>query len=364
MPKSYSQYTAFLALTKASLRSMLKSPSSVVFSIAFPLVFILVFGLIGDRNSKIKIGVTTDSEMMSPAFNRILQDSSLEIKVMPPSEVKKAFQNGLIQVLMSIEKDSLNPGRDKIVITSGEHNAAVLKQVNALIHLDQIGGNPELEAKLNQEFTVQQTYITDKEFKLIDFILPGQLGFSLLAASVFGTAFVFFHLRQMVVLKRFFATPIKKSVVLLSEGFARLVFQLVGALLIILIGKYFFNYTLIYGWFTVLEMLFISAIGLLVFMSFGFIISGVARSDSVIPPLANIITMPQFLLAGTFFSIEALPTWLQWIAKLMPLTYFNQALRSVAFDGLSLWDVRFDLFILVLWGVIGYAAASKLFKWE
>jgi len=74
--------------------------------------------------------------------------------------------------------------------------------------------------------------------------------------------------------------------------------------------------------------------------------------------------MPQFLLAGTFFSVDVLPGWLQIIAKLMPLTYFNNALRAIAFDGAGLWTVRFDLAILLLWGIIGYAAASKLFKWE
>jgi hypothetical protein len=46
---------------------------------------------------------------------------------------------------------------------------------------------------------------------------------------------------------------------------------------------------------------YLSFIALLVFMGFGFIISGLAKTESSIPPLANIITLPQFLLAGTFF---------------------------------------------------------------
>ena len=42
----------------------------------------------------------------------------------------------------------------------------------------------------------------------------------------------------------------------------------------------------------------------IVFMGFGFAVSGIAKNESAVPPIANIITLPQFLLSGTFFSIS------------------------------------------------------------
>ena len=102
----------------------------------------------------------------------------------------------------------------------------------------------------------------------------------------------------------------------------------------------------------------------MVFMGFGFIISGLAKSESSIPPLANIVTLPQFLMAGTFFSISNFPKWLQPFCKALPLTYLNDALRQISFEGASLWDVRMDMLILFGWGIIIYAAASRVFKWE
>jgi ABC-2 type transport system permease protein len=102
----------------------------------------------------------------------------------------------------------------------------------------------------------------------------------------------------------------------------------------------------------------------MVFMGFGFSVSGLAKSESSIPPLANMITMPQFLLAGTFFSIDNFPKWLQPISRALPLTYLNDALRKTAFEGASLWDLRIDILVLLVWGVLVYALASKVFKWE
>jgi len=99
-------------------------------------------------------------------------------------------------------------------------------------------------------------------------------------------------------------------------------------------------------------------------MGFGFIVSGIAKNEGSIPPLANIITLPQFLLAGTFFSIEVFPRWLQPICKILPLTYFNDAMRKIAFEGAHLVDCWQQIGILLIWGVIVYMAAIKIFRWE
>ena len=82
--------------------------------------------------------------------------------------------------------------------------------------------------------------------------------------------------------------------------------------MIILAGHYLFDFTLVNGFITFLDMMVLSFIGLVVFMGFGFIISSVAKNESSIPPFANIFTLPQFLLGGTFFSTHVFPKWLQW----------------------------------------------------
>jgi ABC-2 type transport system permease protein len=224
--------------------------------------------------------------------------------------------------------------------------------------------DPEI-MKRQQELVGIDMHVSQvRDYKTIDFILPGQLSFSLLASGVFGTAFVFFNLRQTLVLKRFFATPVRREVIVISEGIARMLFQLIGAIVIISIGYFAFGYTLYHGWITFIEMLVLCAMALLIFMGFGFIISGVAKSESSIPPLSNLITLPQFLLAGTFFSIDNFPRWLQPFCNALPLTYLNHALRKIAFEGVNLWAVRTDVAVLLLWGVVIYIVAGRAFKWE
>ena len=365
--QSYSQFKAFKAITIAALRSISKSPSSVIFTIAFPLIFILVFGFIGgDGMSNIKVAFSPDSDTTTLLAKQIGQQATLKFVAYNDStDLFSKIEKGKINVLLDIQATQ-NPEKPAYLITLKALPTALSQSNRLKMELQQIiaSQDPEIHDRMARLVDIQQDSINKKEFKTIDFILPGQLGFALLAASVFGTAFVFFSLRQGLVLKRFFATPVRREYILLGEGTARMIFQLFGAILIILIGRFFLGYTLVHGWITVVNMLILSAIGILVFMSFGFIISGLSKSESSIPPLSNILTLPQFLLAGTFFPISDFPKWLQPISRVLPLTYLNDALRAVAFDGQSLWGVKLDLAVLLLWGLIGYFIAGKLFKWE
>jgi ABC-2 type transport system permease protein len=139
---------------------------------------------------------------------------------------------------------------------------------------------------------------------------------------------------------------------------------LITAIVILTVGHFAFNFTLVHGWLTFAELLFLSFIGLVVFMGFGFVVSGLARNESTIPPFANLFTLPQFLLAGTFFPIDNFPSWLQPICRVLPLTHLNDAMRNVAFEGAHLVDCGKQLGILGIWAVVSYGLAVKTFRWE
>jgi ABC-2 type transport system permease protein len=133
---------------------------------------------------------------------------------------------------------------------------------------------------------------------------------------------------------------------------------------ILSIGHFAFKFTLIHGWVTFMELMVLSLLGLLVFMGFGFIVSGLATTESTIPPFANLVTLPQFLLAGTFFPVENFPSWLQPICKILPLTHLNEAMRNIAFEGDHLMQCGSQIGYLLIWGIVLYAIAIKVFRWE
>jgi ABC-2 type transport system permease protein len=366
--QSYSQTKAMLAITKASLKSIFRSPSAVIFSFVFPFIFIIVFGFVGGggRAPVYKIAIAPGSDTANVFFDSIRNSKQFRIvQFADTAELRSTLIKGRMAGILAVRKTNLaNPVYAYTITTTTANRdqwpqlIPLLASINNAVSNAAYAGRPSF-ARFEgvQEETV-------REYSTIDFILPGQLGFSLLSSGVFGVAFVFFNLRNTLVLKRFFATPVSRTYIVLGEGLARVLFQMLTAIIIIVAGRYIFGFTLVNGIVTLLDMLVLSFIGLVVFMGLGFVVSGLAKSESTIPPFANMLTLPQFLLGGTFFSVEAFPKWLQPISKVLPLTHLNTAMRAVAFEGQTLWQVKTEIGILLLWGVVVYAVAIKVFKWE
>lgn len=378
--KQYNQWSAMLAISKASFQSMLRSPSAIIFGLLFPLVFIVAFGFINPGGIRLDVALDSRSDTTSHVFEELKKTPVLRFSEERDSTaLTDKLQKGRLDAIIRVHPINPAKGTAQVdVITSKatrEKARVVVSVVGDAVNRQNMLRLQELESSMPDEMkrlehsdqplaTLVASEIPGREYKTIDFILPGQLGFSILSAGVFGTAFVFFSLRQTLVLKRFFATPVRRIHIILGEMLSRLGFQLIGASLILLMGRFVFGFTLINGITTILTMLTLCAMGLVVFMGLGFVVSGIARTESTIPPIANIITLPQFLLSGTFFSPEVFPSWLQFISKMLPLTYLNDALRKTAFEGATLLDLGPQIGVIALWGLLAYVLAVRFFRWE
>ncbi|WP_214071471.1 ABC transporter permease [Mucilaginibacter sp. dw_454] len=363
--KPYSNFKATLAITRASFRSIIRTPSTVVFTLLFPLIFILVFGFIsGGGVISVDVGVAKTNDTLNPVYQALKKVSVVHlIHDQTPEQMEANLKKGSIDAILNIQKNATPPVFTVNVQSSkasGDKMAILRSALNNIF----FEINSHVTNAPPPVAVIKEDTVAGREYKTIDFILPGQLGFSLLSTGVFGTAFVFLSLRITLVIKRFFATPVQRYSIIIGEAIARISFALIGALFIICIGHFAFGFTLVHGVVTVLNMLLLSLIGVVVFMGFGFVVSGIAKNESTVPPIANLITLPQFLLSGTFFSINVFPAWLQPISRALPLTYLNDALRKVAFEGASLMDVSHQILIMAIWGVVIYVVATKTFKWE
>lgn len=366
MQPNYSQWKSMLAITKSSFRAQLRSPSAIVFGFVFPLLFIMIFGFMGGSGPAVRIALSKDTDTTNNQVYAVLSKIKNVIIVSKSEvEVQEDLKKGRITAIVSIKSTGDSLPAYALTIQSSTAGADRIQLLESILK-NVIQRINEKVLPNQQTFVSYQTLptIEGRIYRTIDFILPGQLGFSLLSAGLFGVSFLFFNLRESLVLKRFNATPIKRPYIILGEALARIAMQMIIISMILLIGKFFMHFTLVNGWITFVEMLLLSFIGLLVFMGFGFFISGYAKSINVIPAFTNLLGFPQLLLAGTFFPIDALPSWLKPICNALPLTHLNDAMRKIAFEGVHLIDCGKQIGILGIWAVVVYALAIKFFKWE
>jgi len=371
--RNYSQFKAFVAMLKASFRSILSHPSALVFSFLFPVIFIFIFGSFGNGNGvHYYVAVSDYSDTANEVYDSIRNNPLITIVQYRNADGstdtaarRKDLEKDKITAVVSIKKITDSSGNKRYVILDTLTTASG----NAITALQQIFSGITNSIALrtvpsSQRSSVIPYVYSIRPYRSIDFVLPGMLGFSVLFSTLFGIAFVFFQFRQQLILKRFYATPISRMNILLGIGMSRLVFQLINVIMLIALGYFFLNFTLVHGLATFAEMALLTIYMLFLLLGVGLIFSSVVKSDTSIPVLINLFAFPQMLLSGTFFQVEVFPNWLQIICRLLPLTQFNDAMRKLSFTGLHLWNCGRELGIMAIWAIIIYIIAIKVFKWE
>lgn len=367
MDKQYNQWTAMWAICRASLKSVFRSPQAVFFSLFFPIVLIVVFGaLSGGGGFSLDVAFDSGTDTTNAVYQTITHIPVLHIVRSDENDLLDRLKKGRITALIGITDKGEGTGRPQYDLhlktsSAGQRDVPVLQTILGSA-VDKI--NNQAGAPTEKFVTVSSEQMPGRPYSMIDFYLPGLLGFSLIGAAVFGVAFVFFTLRETLVLKRMYSTPVKRSMIVLGEGIGRLLFQLASAAVLVLFGTLCYHFTLAHGAFTFLELMVLSLVGLLVFMGFGFIISSVAKNQNVIPIYANLFMFPQYFLSGTFFPKSLMPQSIQWLVNILPLTALNDAMRKVSFEGVHLWNVGHELLVLFIWCIVVFAVAVKVFRWE
>jgi ABC-2 type transport system permease protein len=369
MAKQYNQSKALLAITKASLLAILKNPGALFFSLGFPLIFVWIFGSFGDGGvNAFKIALAQNADTSNaPLYQNIKNNPLIKLlKYTDTVEQRKDLEKGRIAAILNIvsKKDSADNIKYDIQLQST--TASIPEMATVVPILENIVDKYEKAMNPKQQtlVSISKHIYAIREYKQIDFVLPGQIGFSILFSTLFGIAFTFYNLREQLVLKRFYASPVNKLNILLGIGFSRLVFQLINVIVLIVVGHFWLGFTLSHGFATFAQMLLLAFLLLMVLMGVGLIFSSIVKSDSTIPLLINLFALPQMLLGGTFFSISVFPQWMQTFCKTLPLTHFNIAIRKISFEGLSLIDCWQNLGVIGIWLVVVYALVYKFFKWE
>ena len=369
MPQQYSQAKALWAITRASFKAIFSQPTAVVFSLLFPIIFILIFGAFGSGGgTSFRIAFEPGSDTTNAFFSSLKMNPMLRFaNYKDATAMNKDLEKGQLTAILSITeaKDTTTTPHIIVGVRSTSASSNTFGGFMQMLDYNKLKFEKFLLGNKAEYVQVETPVISEgKKYRQIDFVLPGQLGFSILFATLFGISFTFFTLREQLVLKRFYASPVSRLNILVGIGISRLFFQLINVVVLILFGHFFLNFTLQHGAATFFEMVLMSVYMLFLLMGVGLIFSSIAKTDTAIPLLINLFGFPQMLLSGTFFPITVFPQWLQTICNILPLTQFNNAVRKISFEGLHIWDCWKEIGILGIWILLIYAIVVKVIKWE
>jgi ABC-2 type transport system permease protein len=197
--------------------------------------------------------------------------------------------------------------------------------------------------------------------RYIDYLVPGLVGMNLLAGGLWGIGYVTVELRVRNLLKRLLATPMHRTHFLTSLLISRFLFTISEVVLLLLFAWVVFGVRN-FGSYTALAILLV--LGAWSFSGLGLLVACRAHTLEAISGLINIVTLPMWLLSGVFFSYERFPETSHAFIRLLPLTSFNDALRSVMLEGKSLSHATSEIALLLVWGIVSFGLAMRWFRWK
>jgi ABC-type multidrug transport system permease subunit len=208
---------------------------------------------------------------------------------------------------------------------------------------------------------VEDVTLVEPGARYIDFLVPGLVGLGLLGGGLWGVGVAIVDMRIRKLLKRYLATPMKRSHFLGAVMVSRLVFTIPEVLLILLFAHLLFGVTSQGSYVSVAVLILLGAFQ---FSGIGLLIASRAQTIESVSGLMNAVMLPMWIGTGLFFPIERFPLVVQPVLKLLPLTPLNSALRGVMLEGASLLSLTPEIALITLWGAATFAVALRIFRWN
>ena len=337
-------------LTRARVREFLREPGYVFWVFGFPLLMAIGLGLAFRSKAPELPRIAVTSNVGSASAGVLSASAQLRTQLLSPADAQRALARTKIDLVV----DQSNPQQPLVLSFDPAHEKAMLARAVVRDVLERAAGRED-------RVRVEERRPREQGARYVDFLLPGLIGLNLMGSSMWGIGYNLVLARKRKLLRRYAVTPMHRSHFLLSYFFSRSMFLVMELAVIIGFGRLVFG-THVQG--SLAALLITSTLGAAAFAAIGFLIGARLSSTEVAGGWMNFVQLPMWLLSGSFFSYARFPEWLQLPIRCLPLTASNDALRRIYNEAGTLGSVSFELAVLAVWTLVGFAIAVRAFRWQ
>ncbi|HEU4698274.1 MAG TPA: ABC transporter permease [Gemmatimonadales bacterium] len=341
---------AILELTLVRLREFYREPEAVFWVFAFPLLLALGLGIaFRDRPPEsVRVGVVATAPADVAAA--LEQTKGLAVaRLADDSAAMRALRTAEVALVVA-------PAADGGVVYRFDPSRPDARTAR-LVADDAI----QRGAGRADPLAVTEATVRERGARYIDFFIPGMLGLNLMGSGVWSIAFAIVTARKQKLLKRLIATPMSRAQYLASFLLSRLAFLVLEVGVLVGFGMLVFDVPL-RG--SVGALAVVSLVAALTFSALGLLVASRARTVEGVSGLANLVMLPMWIFSGVFFSAANFPDALQPFIQALPLTAAVDALRAIMLRGAPLASQAGELGLLLVWLVVPFVVALRIFRWR
>jgi ABC-type multidrug transport system permease subunit len=362
-------------LVISQFKLFFREPGVVFWSFGFPVVMAWIFGIAFANKGEIlrNVAIVTENPAVVSALPKWLHEKSGTVDNQLSGEAELEWEVGMNAGdqarfrfrAMSEEEAVLALKRGQISLWiegSPETNLSYrFDPDNADARLTYLLLETAFREKISSEIKAEIRPLTMVGIRYVDFLIPGLMAMSIMNACLWGIGWNLIELRIKKLLRRIVATPLRKSIFLISHGLNRMILSAAEMLLLYIFAYFYFDIR-IQGSLLALALVFLS--GYCAFAGIAILISSRVQNTQSGNGMINIVTMPMFILSGIFFSYHNFPDWLIPYVEVLPLTMLTNSLRGIITEGIGLAQVIQPSLGLFGIGAVCFALGLKLYLWH
>jgi ABC-2 type transport system permease protein len=192
------------------------------------------------------------------------------------------------------------------------------------------------------------------------FIVPGVLALVMSVIGAFLPSLTIAREWERGTMEQLISTPVTPFEIMFGKLVPYFAIGMIDVLVCALIALYWFHVPFRGSFVTLMIS---SVMFMIVVLSMGFFISVIAKSQLAASQLALLATfLPAFLLSGFLFSIEQMPTVLQWTTHIVPARYYVSVLKKIFLKGSPAPLLYVDLIPLAVFTILLTVLATHSFQ--
>jgi ABC-2 type transport system permease protein len=344
-----------LELTRVRVLEFVREPEAVFWVFVFPVLLALALGIAFRKEPvrQFRVAVVGEASAAHRVEQHLAGAHDLAASVLSAPEAAQALRKGKVDVIVEVGAAA----------SGGEAVTYRFDAARADGRAARFAVNDALQRAFGRRDAIAAhgEPVAEPGSRYIDFLIPGLVGLNLMGSGMWGLGFAIVQARTRKLLKRFAATPMRRSHYLLSFVFSRLIFLVLEVAAIVGFGWLVFGVR-VRG--TLADLAVVSLVGAACFGGIGLLVAARPRTVEAVSGWMNLVMLPMWLLSGTFFSYERFPDVVQPAIRALPLTALNDGLRAVMNDGAPLFTTAPQLLVMGLWGVVSFAVCLRIFRWQ
>jgi len=179
------------------------------------------------------------------------------------------------------------------------------------------------------------------------FIFPGIIAMNLIFAAMQSTISIIWD-REFGFLKEILVAPISRTSIVLGKTLSGSTIAFIEGMFVLAFMPFI---KINIPWPSLLILLPLIFLIAFVCTALGIAIAARMTSFEGFGVISNFVIMPMFFLSGALFPLENLPSWINLIVRINPLTYGVDLLRRVVL-GINSFPIFLDLSYIVIFALI------------